>query len=758
VDRIDWKKLDEFERNNSERICRHFFGRGKKNGLEWKLGDVGGAPGDSLGVQLAGERAGLWHDRATGEGGKLRKLIAMNRALSDWDTVQEIEHAFGATFRENGSGNSNGSFDWNACVMAMAGERKVLRELGSWRGLSDEFCSWLVAHKLLGLYKGCIAFPIHDKAGNVVGPHYLINREQKSWRYTTGARAAALVIGKAKSAEEYHIHESTWDGLAYCDRSEAYLSSDVCVIVTRGASHAKTVRGLIPSGKKTYVWPQNDKPDIKTGKIASEEWFNAVAENLEGSFYRVQTPVEFEDLNAWTLNGASQLDLDEAKTLAQICGAKKEEHKEKDSTRAEHATELELAQILTRSLPSLRCVDENWYVYKNGYWNKNEKSLYKPLALQIQHERSRKARTAANVLSHVEYQHQVGQSSFRSFYHLTPAGEILLNCRNGVLCVTLQSTQLLEHSSDYNFTGQIAAAYDPDAEPKVFERVLQETLTEPADILLFRAFVGSILLPDCRFEAALCCYGPTGTAKSTLASGIKAALGPDLITNLTLQQICDPKCFHLYKLNGAAVNIATELNALAVSSENYKRIISGEAIDADRKYLASVNLETTSKLWFLTNELPKFMNGTDAELRRLRFLRFVPRNWPIDTTLKGRIQNEKDGVFSFMVTGLREVLSMSEMPFGAERSRRTRERFQVQNDPLGTFVSTCCTLNPEAEEFKSRIIEAYGSFCSDNGIPAPSAPEPFFRRLYERYPVQVVRRRDNDQRVQKIVGITLNED
>ena len=87
---------------------------------------------------------------------------------------------------------------------------------------------------------------------------------------------------------------------------------------------------------------------------------------------------------------------------------------------------------------------------------------------------------------------------------------------------------------------------------------------------------------------------------------------------------------------------------LAVSSENYKRIISGEAIDADRKYLASVNLETTAKLWFLTNDLPKFVNGTDAELRRLRFLRFVPRKWAIDTTLKGQIANEKDGVFAFM--------------------------------------------------------------------------------------------------------------
>src|SRR5258708_6836174 len=113
MDRINWKKLEDFERNNAERICRHFFPSGKKNNLEWRLGDVGGAPGDSLGVQLVGERAGLWQDRATGEGGRLRKLIAMNRALSDKDTVDEIARAFGETFRENGDGDHNSAFDWN---------------------------------------------------------------------------------------------------------------------------------------------------------------------------------------------------------------------------------------------------------------------------------------------------------------------------------------------------------------------------------------------------------------------------------------------------------------------------------------------------------------------------------------------------------------------------------------------------------------------------------------------------------------------
>jgi hypothetical protein len=314
--RINWQALEEFERDNVEGICRMFFPQGKKVGHEWKLGDTSGAAGDSLGVELDGDKRGLWHDRATGESGKLRNLVAAARNISDQAAVEEIERAFGVTFHENGSQNSQ-SFDWPSCVMTMA-RSDTLRELEAWRGFSREFCAWLVDKKLLGLYKDRIAFPVLDQAGNVAGPHYLFDRESKAWKFLPGAAVSALVIGNLKEAAEVHVHESTWDGLAFCDRVEAYKTPNVCAIITRGAGHAKTIRELIPQGKRIYVWPQNDKPDQKTGKIPSEEWFNVVAKNVPGCFYRVQTPSQYEDLNAWTLSGASKLELLDAIDSAKI--------------------------------------------------------------------------------------------------------------------------------------------------------------------------------------------------------------------------------------------------------------------------------------------------------------------------------------------------------------------------------------------------------------------------------------------------------
>ena len=66
---------------------------GKKRGQKYLVGDVLGSPGDSLEVSLKGEKAGLWHDHATGEGGDIFDLIAAHHGLdtqADFARVLEI--------------------------------------------------------------------------------------------------------------------------------------------------------------------------------------------------------------------------------------------------------------------------------------------------------------------------------------------------------------------------------------------------------------------------------------------------------------------------------------------------------------------------------------------------------------------------------------------------------------------------------------------------------------------------------------------
>ncbi|ELQ4312106.1 phage/plasmid primase, P4 family [Pseudomonas aeruginosa] len=63
-------------------VLATLFPAGKTRRGKFLIGDVLGSPGDSLEVVLDGDKAGLWTDRATGDGGDIFSLIAGHLAVS----------------------------------------------------------------------------------------------------------------------------------------------------------------------------------------------------------------------------------------------------------------------------------------------------------------------------------------------------------------------------------------------------------------------------------------------------------------------------------------------------------------------------------------------------------------------------------------------------------------------------------------------------------------------------------------------------
>jgi twinkle protein len=87
--------LRDLVRSRIEDLCRHFFPHGRKMGNEWKLGNTTGVSGESLGIQLVGQKAGLYRDRATGEGGDFVKLLRENRNITFTYAAEQIGHFLG---------------------------------------------------------------------------------------------------------------------------------------------------------------------------------------------------------------------------------------------------------------------------------------------------------------------------------------------------------------------------------------------------------------------------------------------------------------------------------------------------------------------------------------------------------------------------------------------------------------------------------------------------------------------------------------
>ena len=197
------------------------------------------------------------------------------------------------------------TFDWQECVQSFT-DKDALR-LQLQRGYSRAFCRWLKENGHIGKYNGCIAFPLHDRAGNVVAVHYRL--KDGSWRYyPQGTKARPLVIGELVAGEPVHVFESQWDAFAFMD-----ISGERCgVVITRGASNAALVAGMIPENSTAYAWTQND--------AAGEKWQGDICGNTRAVVKRARIPKSHKDLNDWTraLAGAATDDLVAAMANAEV--------------------------------------------------------------------------------------------------------------------------------------------------------------------------------------------------------------------------------------------------------------------------------------------------------------------------------------------------------------------------------------------------------------------------------------------------------
>ena len=74
---------------NVDGVVRMLLPQGKRQGQEWRAGSTGGEPGESLGVHLSGDKAGVWADFSTGQSGDLIGLWMAVKGLDLREACKE---------------------------------------------------------------------------------------------------------------------------------------------------------------------------------------------------------------------------------------------------------------------------------------------------------------------------------------------------------------------------------------------------------------------------------------------------------------------------------------------------------------------------------------------------------------------------------------------------------------------------------------------------------------------------------------------
>ena len=293
-----------------EEFSRFLFPHGKRIGNNWCVGSIKGEPGQSFKICLAGEKAGLSGD-FDGTQRHQRSLLDLwmekygvdfktaLRQCADWLGVTVESQSVSHCDNQERPASTHAPFDWQKCVRAFT--ERHLERLAKWRGYSAEFCSWLHSQGLVGLFQNCIAFPVHDAEGRIIGCHF--RARTGDWFYTKGCTVHPLIIGNLAEGDRVHLFESQWDAFAVCDKLRLHEETGQAIIITRGAGNGAIVHGLIPEKAQVFAWKQNDQ--LKNGKRAGDEWLQDLVGSTCSIVKCVVTPAPFKDVNEWTLKGGA---------------------------------------------------------------------------------------------------------------------------------------------------------------------------------------------------------------------------------------------------------------------------------------------------------------------------------------------------------------------------------------------------------------------------------------------------------------------
>lgn len=322
----------------------------------------------------------------------------------------------------------------------------------------------------------------------------------------------------------------------------------------------------------------------------------------------------------------------------------------------------------------------------------------------------------------------------------------LICLQNGIF--DLLSAKLIPHNKDYFITHALAVEFDPDKPlPKCdrFMTFIEESLADAPTRKEVRKFVGYCMTRETRYEKALLLIGPGGDGKSTLLNVMRALVGEDNCSSVSMSNLEDQ--FYRSKLVDKLLNVTSEIEDRVFSSDIFKAIVSGDPIGASFKHMTPFDFVPINKMAFAMNKHPAIKDTSDGFYRKLMIVemkkQFVKKG-EADLFLKEKLNEELSGIFAWALAGLQDL--RKEGFVASEHITEALMDYKRSNNNVMSF-SEQFLIEDNTEEPRSDVYEAYAAFCFQWGLNKKGVAQ-FGRDLKSIFPnIGEVQRRINSAEV-----------
>ena len=252
-------------------------------------------------------------------------------------------------------------------------------------------------------------------------------------------------------------------------------------------------------------------------------------------------------------------------------------------------------------------INDNLHVYKQGYYT-SETDEIERIMLQYIVNSTRTPRL--EVMRYLELKSEEVRME-------TPT---LISLNNGVL--NLETKQLLEFSSDYKIKNKVPINYNPTAYSEIMDKTLNKISCDDKQLrMLIEEMIGYILFRRNELGKCFILTGSGANGKSTLLDVIKRLIGKENISSVALNELNDR--FRTFQLEGKLANIGDDIsNGYIDDNSTFKKLVTGETVNVERKGKDPFDFENYSKLIFSCNEIPRINDLSDGLKRRIIFIPF----------------------------------------------------------------------------------------------------------------------------------------
>lgn len=679
-------------------VLATLFPAGKKRGRKFFVGDVLGSPGDSLEVVLSGDKAGLWTDRATGDGGDIFDLLAAHfrlNATSDFGQIlsaaadllgraplEPVRKSRNAAPTDH-LGPATAKWDY----LDATGKLIAVVYRYDPPGQRKQFRPWDAKRRRMAPPE---PRPLYNQPGLITASEVVLVEGEKCAQALIDAGVVATTAMHGANAP---IDKTDWSPL---------------------------------SGKSVLIWPDRDKPGWNYASLAAQAILAAGAASAH-----ILYPPE-EAAEGWDVADALAEGFDVPAFLAhgprlQIHAIGEDPEPVVARDESVWGTEDALALAFTRRYHrDWRYVAAwgRWLVWDGQRWRHEEtlaatdliRSVCRQTAVSADNVKIAAKLASAGTVSGVE---RLARADRR---HAATTGEWdsdpwLLNTPGGV--IDLKTGRQRSHDRSDRMTKITTAT--PNGECPTWRQFLREVTGADVELGTYlQRMVGYALTGSTQEHALFFLYGTGANGKSVFVNTLATILG-DYATNAPMDTFMETRTDRhptdMAGLRGARFVAAIETEQGKRWAESkLKNLTGGDKISARFMRQDFFEFFPQFKLFVAGNHKPAIRNIDEAMKRRLHLIPFTITVPPErrDKNLQHKLLAERDGILAWAVQGCLDWLRLGRLDPPQRVVDATEEYFEAE-DALGRWLDERCVREPNARSLTTELFNDWKQWAEAAG-------------------------------------------